>query len=307
MYSYFDTHCDTLLKLYLDGKTLFDKELHINYETLSMYENTVQCFALFNEGQLKIGDFFDAAAFLKRECESSGKMALCTDTYEIDQALSRGKIAAILTIEALGNTPDFKARHISDLKKCGYMMAGLVWNYDNSLCGGACGENSGLTALGEHTLRNMESVGMIADVSHMSEESFENTADVFCKPIVASHSNSAFVCPHVRNLSDKNIVRIIDSGGAVGVNVYPPFVGWEGGIDDVVCHIDRIISLGGAKNICIGADLDGIDSAVCGIKSGADITKLFDALICHNYPKSLINDISFNNIYNIFKKYEILN
>ena len=307
MYSYFDTHCDTLLGLYARGKTLHDKNLHVNYETLSVYENTVQCFALFNDGNLKMQDLFDAALLLKKECRIGGRMSLCTDTYQIDKALKDGKIAAILTLEALGNTPDFSPKHISFLKKIGYMMAGLVWNGDNALCGGASGCGMGITPKGYRTLCNMQKEGMIVDVSHMSEQSFCNTADIFCKPIVASHSNLAYICPHERNLSDSSVKKIINSGGAVGINVYPPFVGGNNTIEDIIAHIDRIILLGGAKNICIGADFDGIDASVQGIENAGDITKLFDALNSHNYPKNLVKDISFNNIYNIFKKYEILN
>ncbi|MBQ8525677.1 MAG: membrane dipeptidase [Clostridia bacterium] len=305
MYSYFDTHCDTLLKLYKHGKTLFDKALHINYEALTVYKNTVQCFALFNEGDLKIQDYFDAADFLKKECDSSGRMSLCTDTYGIDKAFRQGKTAAVLTAEGIGNTPDFKPEHIFMLKKSGYMMTGLVWNGDNSLCGGALGGNAGITTIGAVTLRNMEKSDMIVDVSHMSERSCADVFGIFCKPVVASHSNLDSVCPNKRNLSDSNAAGIIKSGGAIGITVYPPFVGGKNSIEDLIAHTDRIISMGGAGNICIGADFDGIAEAVDGIRGGGDMIRLFEAFARHNYPKKLINDISFNNIYNIFKKYEI--
>ena len=305
MYSYFDAHCDTLLKIYKQKKTLFDEEFHVNYKTLSMYENTVQCFALFNEGELKMQDYFDAAEYLKKECNKFGKMVLCHNTCDIDNALAQGKICAVLTAEALGNTPDFEPECIFALKKCGYLMSGLVWNFDNNLCGGADGQNTGLTSAGRATLTNMEKACMIPDVSHMSDKSTADTLELFCKPVVASHSNSASVYSHNRNLSDQNIVRIINNGGLIGINLYSPFVGCSGTVEELISHVERIISLGGADNICIGCDFDGMDKPVTGVENCSDVSEVFDALSSHNYPKSFINAISFNNIYNIFKKNEI--
>ena len=305
MYSYFDTHCDTLLKLYRDGRTLSDTWLHVNYEAMSSFESTVQCFALYNDGSLKLSDFFDAAHLLKKECDASGRMEICTDTYGIDKVLSSGKAAALLSIEALGNTSDFKPDDIFLLKKAGYIMSGPVWNDDNPLCGGASGKNTGLTSMGEAVLKNMEKAFMVADISHMSEKGLNDTLDVFCKPPVASHSNSAYICPHKRNLSDESIVRIAERGGTVGLTVYPDFVGCGNSVDDIVAHADHIIALGGEGCVCIGADLDGIDKTVGDIGGMADISLVFEAFARHNYPKKLIKDISFNNIYNIFKKYEI--
>ena len=305
MYFYFDTHCDTLIKLYRSKTTLFDSNLRVNYSAFEKYAGMVQCFALYNDGSLKMQDFYDAALLLKNECERYGKMHLCTCTADIDKALSLGKTAAILTCEALGNTKDFAAKHLYILKKYGYMMVGLVWNFDNPLCGGAMGEDRGLTVMGECTLKIMEQLSIIPDVSHMNEKSFDDVMNIFCKPIVASHSNSAFVHHHKRNLSDNNIKKIIKNGGIIGLNVYPDFVGGKNTADDIIAHSNHIISLGGETNICIGADLDCIDTAVSGIENAGDIQKLFDVFARHNYPKKLIKDISFNNIYNIFKKYEI--
>lgn len=305
MYSYFDTHCDTLFKLYVDGTDIDDTSLQVNSCNFKSYENRVQCFSLYNDGRFVMQDFYDAAVCLKKQCEKSGVMELCTDTDSIDKALKSGKTVALLTIEALGNTSDFLPEDIFSLKKSGYIMAGLVWNNDNSLCGGAFGKNCGISKIAMQTLCFMENAGMIADISHMSQKSFDDVFEHFCKPIVASHSNSAYVCPHNRNLSDENILKIIKNGGVIGLNVYSDFVGKNNTVNDVVANADRIISLGGEANICVGADLDGISRAVEGISNCSDMTKLFDAFAGHNYPKKLIKDISFNNIYNIFKKYEI--
>lgn len=305
MYSYFDTHCDTLNKILSENKSLDDEKLHINYKTLSTYKKRVQCFALFNEGNLKIQDYFDASEYFEKLCEKDGRIKLCKSMYETEKALRKSKICAILTAEALGNTADLKEKHIYMLRKHGYLMAGLVWNENNPLCSGCFGRDTGLTIWGEKILKAMENCCVVADISHMSPKGIEDTCSVFCKSPVASHSNIKSVYSHKRNISDKNIHIIIKKGGAIGVNFHPDFVGKKADTDALIRHINRIIYLGGAKNVCIGSDFDGIDRCIDGILDASDVNNIFDRLLWHNYPKNLINDISFNNIYNIFKKYEI--
>lgn len=305
MYSYFDTHCDTLNKILSKNISLDDEKLHINYKTLSPYKKRVQCFALFNDKTLKIQDYFDASEYFEKLCRKDGRIVLCKNMYQTDNALREGKICAILTAEALGNTVDLKEKHVYMLKKSGYLMAGLVWNDNNPICSGCYGKNTGLTLWGEKILKAMEKASIIPDLSHMSPKSLEDTCSVFCKSPIASHSNIKSICNHKRNISDKNMQIIIKKGGVVGINFYPPFVGKEENSDQLIRHINRIIYLGGAKNICIGSDFDGIDRCIDGICDASDVNNIFDGLLRHNYPKKLINDISFNNVYNIFKKYEI--
>ncbi len=307
LYSYFDTHCDTLLKIYKEEKSIFDKNLQVNYQALSHFEKSVQCFCLFNDGSLSVSDYIDAAFLLKKECDKSG-MYFCANSCDIDKAVSEGKPGAILSAEAIGNTQDFSDKQLYVLKKCGYSMIGFVWNFDNLLCGGCMGSDTGLTDIGFKTLKTMEKLAIIPDVSHMSQRSFYDVCNNFCKSIVASHSNCKKICKHNRNLTDDQIIKIILSGGCVGLSFYPPFVGGE--ISDfsfLEKHISHILSLGGEHNICLGSDFDGIDETVIGLENSVGVESFMRFLIGKKYPKKLVNDISFNNIYNIFKKYEILN
>jgi membrane dipeptidase len=307
LYSYFDTHCDTLLKIYKEEKSIFDKNLQVNYQALSHFEKSVQCFCLYNDGSLLISDYIDASYLLKKECDKSG-MYFCSTSSDIDKALSAGKVAALLCAEAIGNTPDFSDKQLYVLKKCGYSMIGFVWNYDNSLCGGCMGADTGLTDMGKKALNIMEKLSIIPDVSHMSETSFYDVCNNFCKSIVASHSNCKKICNHRRNLSDEQIIKIISSGGCVGLNFYPPFIGGQMcDYSSLENHISHILSLGGEHNICLGSDFDGIDECAIGLENSQGVEGFLKFLIGKKYPKKLVNDISFNNIYNIFKNYEILN
>ena len=70
-------------------------------------------------------------------------------------------------------------------------------------------------------------------------------------------------------------------------------------------HVDSILELGGDENISIGSDFDGMDEPIDNIESAKDVSNLFDTMLSNNYSKKQINDISFNNIYKIFCKYEL--
>lgn len=304
MYSYFDTHCDTLLKLYKEKTDITDKELMINDKTLNLYKPMVQCFALFNDGSLTIDDFFDAARLMEKICGKNG-ITMCRTAADIAFVKRNCGKGALLTIEGLGNTDGLAVDDIQKLKKIGYAMAGLVWNFDNPLCGGCMDGKSGLTKFGERIADTMHSVGMIVDVSHMSDKSFYDVSS-FCKPIVASHSNCRAICRHCRNLTDDMIRRISASGGVVGVNFHSPFLSPKrADISTVARHIDHIIDIGGESCVCIGSDFDGTDCLADGINDAADVSKLFVSLEGKNYSKTIINDICFNNVYNLFEKYEI--
>ncbi len=306
MYPYFDLHCDTLLRLYKGGADITDEKLMINIKTLNLYKPMIQCFSLFNEGELTLDDYFNAVGFMQKVCERSG-MTLCRSFEEIAAVRKNGGIGAVLTAEALGNTVGIDGDAVSRLREAGYLMSGLVWNFDNALCGGCFGSGVGVTPLGERILRRMDRDGMGVDVSHMSDAAFYDTAACFCKPLVASHSNCRAICAHPRNLTDGMIRKIALSGGVVGVNFYPPFLsGQNGGIADVVRHIRHIISVGGAECAAVGSDFDGISCAADGIGSAADVSALFETLGGKNDTKSCVCDIGFNNVYNLFRKYEFL-
>ena len=307
MWSYFDTHCDTLTKIYKNNKyTLSDEALAVNYKTLNCNFPSVQCFSFFNEGAFLLEDFYKASKMLKSICQNDGKMLFATKASDILKAVQENKICAILTGEGLGNTSDFKAEDVELLKEWGYSILGLVWNYDNKLGGSCHGRGEGLTAEGKKTLHIMEKKNIIADVSHLSKKSFYDTFDNFCKPIIASHSNSAVVCKHKRNLDKEQILTIIKQKGTIGLTFYAPFVGRKkDGVSAFFEHVDSILELGGDENISIGSDFDGMDEPIDNIESAKDVSNLFDTMLSNNYSKKQINDISFNNIYKIFCKYEL--
>ncbi len=301
-YSLFDCHADTAVKAYRSGKGVFSSEMQVTPEKLKKYTKAVQCYAIYNDGTMKMNDIYTHINRFIGECSNSTTVNFCRNSNEINYAHSRGRIAALLTVESVGNTVDFTSDDIVALRQIGVRMMSLTWNNDNPLCGGIESNRKGLSEKGIQVLEQMEKCNMMLDVSHMSDEGFFDALKIYKKPVCASHSNARAVCDSRRNLSDEQIKAIIASGGVIGINFFPDFVGKR---ELVLKHIEHIVSLGGAKNIGIGSDFDGIDTCYRDLSHTGCIAHLFEEMISKNYLKQFVYDVSYNNFNDIFKKFEI--
>ena len=179
----------------------------------------------------------------------------------------------------------------------------LVWNRDNLLCGcAASGENIGLTGAGRDFVCEAERLGIIIDVSHMSEKGFWDLCEVLNGPFMAGHSNSKKICPHPRNLTDEQFCEIVKRGGVAGINLYTEFLAKDATLYDVIKHIEHFMSLGGEKNIALGGDLDGCDSLPEGFGGIEDMGNLYELLLRENYREDVVRGIFYNNMYEMVEK-----
>ncbi|MDA0746481.1 MAG: membrane dipeptidase, partial [bacterium] len=116
----------------------------------------------------------------------------------------------------------------------------------------------GLTSFGVGLVEEMNLLGMLVDVSHISEHGFWDVMEVSAKPVIASHSNCKAVCDHPRNLNDKQIKALAENGGSMGVTFVPSFVDAEKPtLQRLLDHVDHAVQLVGADYVGIGSDFDG--------------------------------------------------
>lgn len=133
----------------------------------------------------------------------------------------------------------------------------------------------GLSPLGADFLRQLEACHICPDVSHISDPGFWDVVRLARGPVVATHSNSRALCPHRRNLTDDMFRAIRDSGGVVGLNLYRPFVGPAGTMEELVAHVEHFLELGGEKALCLGGDLDGCGTLAAGMQGVQDMPRLW--------------------------------
>jgi membrane dipeptidase len=137
----------------------------------------------------------------------------------------------------------------------GLRSAQLTWNVHNELAEGVAEhEPRGLTAAGRELVPELERLGVLLDVSHLAEAGFWDVIEVARRPVVASHSNSAAVWPHPRNLSDAQVRAVAASGGYVGICFFPAFIGREPTLPRLLDHVDHFADLVGCDHIAVGPD-----------------------------------------------------
>ena len=301
-YALFDCHADTIIKAYKNGVSVFSSNMQVTPDKLKIYTKAIQCYAIYNDGTLKMNDIYTIINRFIGECSNSKFVNYCRNSNEVNYAHRQGRIAAFLTLESVGNAEDFCEGDVIALRQLGVRMLSLTWNNDNLLCGGIEENKKGITEKGIKVLKAMEKCNMMLDVSHISDEGFFDVLKVYKKPVCASHSNSRVVCNTRRNLTDEQIKAIINTGGVIGINFFPDFVGER---ETLLNHIEHIKDLGGNNNVGIGSDFDGIDFCYMDLAHSGLISHIFEEMISKNYLKQFIYDVAYNNFNDIFKKFEI--
>ncbi len=292
---YFDAHTDTILKVKRDNLNLKSNPYHVSIDKLKGYHSPVITLAVFNGGNFFKEDIISHIQFIRNQCEKYSSHV----HYGIDE--SEKKISFISSIEGLGNTPDVTPDDIALFCDMGVKFISLTWNQDTFLSGGIENNLSGITQKGKDILKAMEKTSLILDVSHISDQGFYDCMEHYNGKICATHSNSRYICPHNRNLTDDQFKNLMAKNGVCGINLYPTFINSSKNatLDDVIRHIEHFLSLGGEDNIGIGTDFDGIDFTLIEIPDCSRVYRLFDRLTQMNYPYRIIQKISYKNFLNL--------
>lgn len=302
----FDLHCDTALALLGDSLdqagSLRKNDLHIDLERAGRLKGYCQCFACFTTPGMKkwyqkspVVVFERELATVMRETEKNAdRISLCYTPQEVEANLAAGKMSAILTIEGPAGF-DYDPELLEDLYRVGFRITTVGWNENNVLCGSNV-TGGGLTEQGREYVRQAQKVGMLVDVSHISDEAFWDIMQITEGPVIASHSNSRSVCDHSRNLTDEMFLAICKTGGVAGINLYTEFLGENATIDTVCDHICYFLTLDpDGKHIALGGDLDGCETLPEGFAGVEDYAKLEDALFERGISREIVENIFWNN------------
>lgn len=189
----------------------------------------------------------------------------------------------------------------------------LTWNYENEL--GFPNEiideklvlDRGLKNKGFEFIEEMENLGIIIDVSHLSDAGFYDILNNTKKPFVASHSNARNICGHRRNMTDDMIKKLSDRGGVMGLNFYSYFLNNNvasddiSKIEDMIKHVKHIKNIAGIEVIGLGSDFDGIDCKV-EIENSSKMQILAEKMKKEGFTENEIEHIFYKNVLNLFKE-----
>lgn len=304
----FDGHCDTILRCYQQGGGFRRNRGHLDLERMRAYGGWAQFFACFGEpedfpGKLLWQVFQEEAALFRREMDANADWVLpCRTAQEAEEAWAQGKTAAFLSAEG-AELLDCDLQKLEQAYQMGVRAVNITWNHANALSGTNVEHpEQGLTEQGRAFVRRMQELGMLVDVSHLSDPGFWDVIEEAEKPIFASHSNSRALCPHPRNLTDAQFTAIIEKRGVAGLNMCDEFLGVRPTVDTLVAHVEHWFALGGEKNVSLGGDWDGISHPPAGIGGIQDLHKLADRLLQMNYPEERVEDLFHNNLMRVVRE-----
>lgn len=186
-------------------------------------------------------------------------------------------------------------------------MITLTWNYENTI--GYPNKdytftNEGLKPFGIEVLKQMDELGIIIDVSHLSDGGFWDVLKYGTRPFVASHSNARSIMNHPRNLTDKMIKEMGNRDCIIGLNYYGAFLqeNEESTFESICKHMDHIIKVGGEDILCLGSDFDGIDGSLP-MTGCEDLNLLVNAMREFGFTDDIIAKICYKNALKFFETY----
>jgi len=232
--------------------------------------------------------------------------AACRSVAQIRAAMASGRIAGVMHMEgaeAIG--PDLDALYL--FHDMGLRSLGPVWSRP-TIFGhgvpmsfpGTPDTGPGLTETGKDLVRLCNTLGIMIDLSHLNAAGFNDVAALSDAPLVATHSNAHAVCASPRNLTDRQLRMIGDSGGMVGLNFASFFLSPEGradpalGWETILRHLDHLIAVLGEDHVGLGSDFDGGDlPELIGDVTG--VARLFDAMSQHGVDAALLDKLARDN------------
>lgn len=317
-----DGHCDTLLGVTgpvgFPGSRRRDfftrsETGHIDFPRLKEGGMTCQVMAVYIEPQYKPAraarrtlELLDGFYGL---LEESSEFVMATTAKDIEKAKEQGVVAGLLSIEG-GEAIEGSLSLLRSFYKLGIRAIGLTWNQRNDIADGV-GERSGksgLTDFGIAVVKEMERLGMMVDVSHLSDTSFWGVDAVAERPYIASHSNARALCQNRRNLTDEQLEALAKKGGVVGMNFLPGFVDNDPkkcSLGRMCDHIDHIKKVIGIDYIGLGADFDGFGvapGAPVVMKDVSELPLLTKELLNRGYTEEEIKKVLGGNWIRVYKE-----
>lgn len=306
---FIDFHCDTAYLLLEDkNKNLRENDLKVDIKKLQKGGSLAQFFALFVETEKGEGHNEKCIRMLdnlEKQLETNKDfIEICTNFQQYKNVREKGKIGAFLTIEE-GEVLEGNIDNLKYFKDRGVSLITLTWNYENKIGYPNCEtkfRNTGLKSLGIDMVSEMNNLGMLVDVSHLSDGGFWDVVKHSKDPFIASHSNARGACNHPRNLTDEMIKALSNKGGVMGINFCNDFLGKAevAAINDMVAHIKHIRNVGGIDVIALGSDFDGIDNEV-EMKNVSEMDKLAEALLKNGFNLTEVEKIFYKNGERIIK------
>jgi membrane dipeptidase len=344
-----DSHIDTAQRVLLDHEDLSKRTSRGHVDLPRLREGGVRApfFALW------VPTYYGGAEAVRRTLQlreamqefverHSGEIELAGSAGDVERIARSGKIAAVLTAEG-GHQIDNDLAVLRQYRRMGIMAMTLSHFKNNDWADASTDKpiHNGLTEFGKQVVREMNRIGMMVDVSHVSDKTFYDALAVSTKPVIVSHSSCRVLSEVPRNVTDDMLRALAKNGGVIGINFGEGFLnpkdaaGLMGAIntnakapvltgkalddyaakefheekpmkvaatlDDAVAHIDHAIKVAGVDHVGIGSDFDGISGPPNGLEDVSKMTQLAAALLKKGYSDEEVKKIMGGNLLRVMR------
>lgn len=267
---------------------------------------------------------------------NSVHLEFASTTADVVRIRSEGRIACLFGAEG-GHSIEGSLAALRSLYALGVRYMTLTHISNVSWADSATDEpeHGGLTSFGREVVAEMNRIGMLVDISHVSVDTMRDAIEVSQAPLIASHSSALALADHPRNIPDDVLRRVADNGGVVMVNFYPGFITNAGAarsiemfdialalfaelgddlavekamqeltkedpiprgtVDDVVDHIEHIARVAGVDHVGIGSDFDGIDTTPVGLEDVAAYPAITQCLLARGWSEPDLRKVLGDN------------
>lgn len=259
------------------------------------------------------------------------RLAHCDSSDDIRRAVASGKIAALLGIEG-GIAINNKLENIARYRQMGVRYMTLTWRGNLDWAGSSqdvrnpyrkgqemlIADNpskGGLTEFGRQVVAEMNRVGMMVDLSHVSDQTFFDAIAVSRRPVILSHSNARALSKHPRNVSDEMLQALKRNGGVIGLNFWYEMLEPNGRaskhpeakrvtVEHVLDQIDHMVKVAGIDHICLGTDFEGMSDLPPDLQNASTVPKVFAGMRRRGYSEADIRKVAAENFLRVMKANE---
>jgi len=243
----------------------------------------------------------DGFGYLLNDLQKSGAEAVIVRQAEdIVRAKAAGKPAIILALEHADCT-ERSLNILRILYEIGVRSIGLTHNVSSWAADGCleAREGVGLTRYGVALVQEMNRLGMLVDLAHVSPSAFFSALEVSSKPVIFSHGNAQALCDHPRNLTDAQFKALAQNGGVIGVSYVPSFVAKENPtLERLLEHIGHIVEVAGVQAVGLGGDFDGGGTL---LSDATEVPLITEGLLRRGYSETSIRQILGENTLRVLK------
>ena len=269
-------------------------------------------------------------AFVRRH---PTKLTFATTAREVREAKAQGKVAMLIGVEG-GHAIEGSLDNLREMYRRGVRYMTLTWNNGTPWAGSAAGLNNtrtgGLSSFGREVIREMNRLGMLVDISHVSDSTFFDAIAVTSAPVIASHSSARAINSHRRNMSDEQLRAVARNGGVVNVNFYsvfidPAFLAKSDSItralqDEsrieaalralprpplsvLIDHFVHIARVAGIDHVGIGSDFDGVGGLLpAGMDDVTRLPLIAQALLDRGFSETDVKKVLGGNMLRVMER-----